>query len=111
MSRLLILTQPEIVAGFHLAGVDALAAGEAGAAEAQIMRWLEAGEQGLLAIDVTLYEGLSEGLRQRLLQNDQLPLLVLPDGKPASIASSSRQRLAELIRQAIGFHITFQEAS
>lgn len=111
MSRLLILTRPDSVAGFHLAGVDAVAANDAAAAEAQILRWLAAGEQGLLAVDESLYGEFGDSFRKRLLNNAQLPLLILPDGRPVGATITSRQRLAELIREAIGFHITFQEAS
>ena len=109
MSRLFILTQPEIVSGFHLAGVDAQAAESAAEAQAQIERWLAAGEQGLLAVDEALFTGFDPAFARQLQSGDQLPVIVLPGGRPVGPESSGRQHIADLIREAIGFHITFQD--
>ena len=108
MSRLLIVTQPSLVTGFHLAGVDAFAAASASEAQTLINGWLEAGEAGLLAIDETLLAGFDDAFRQRLTASEQLHHLALPDGNPADITASGRHRIAALLRQALGFHITFR---
>jgi hypothetical protein len=34
--------------------------------------------------------------------------LPIPDGQPLRPGTSQRQRIAEMIRRAIGFHITFR---
>jgi vacuolar-type H+-ATPase subunit F/Vma7 len=109
MKRLFILTQPETVSGFHLAGIDAYAADTAAKAQSQIEKWLAAGEQGLLAVDETLFIAFDPTFQKRLTSGDQLPVLVLPSGRPIGSEITGRQHIADLIRQAIGFHITFQD--
>ncbi|MCB8945479.1 MAG: hypothetical protein H6658_17150 [Ardenticatenaceae bacterium] len=108
MSRLLIITQPGLVTGFHLAGVDAFAAYTASEAQKLVAGWLEAGEAGLLAIDEALLAGFDETFLQRLTASERLHHLALPDGDPAGITASGRHHIAALLRQALGFHITFR---
>jgi vacuolar-type H+-ATPase subunit F/Vma7 len=107
MSRLLVVTRPDLVAGFHLAGVNAFAAEDAAAAQKVIARWLDTGETGLLAVDEDFAANFDAAFRQRLAAAGQLPYLALPSGQPGPWKSSGRGRIAELLRQAIGFHITF----
>ncbi|MFZ0545979.1 MAG: V-type ATP synthase subunit F [Candidatus Promineifilaceae bacterium] len=109
MSRLFIVTQPETVSGFHLAGVDAYAAENVPKARSQIEKWLAAGEQGLLAVEQTLFNQFDPAFQKRLLSGDQLPVVVLPDGNPVGPEKTGRQHIADLIRNAIGFHITFRD--
>jgi vacuolar-type H+-ATPase subunit F/Vma7 len=110
MSRLLIVTLPETVSGFHLAGIDAFAAESPAAAQSQIEKWLAAGEQGLLAVDESLFTGFDPLFAKRLAANDRLPVIRLPNGRPVGPERSGRQHIADLIREAIGFHITFQDS-
>jgi vacuolar-type H+-ATPase subunit F/Vma7 len=109
MSRLFIITPPETVSGFHLAGIDAHAANDAETAKTQIKKWLAAGEKGLLAIDADLYAGFDPVFQDRLNAGGQLPVIVLPNGRPVGPEKTGRQQIADLIREAIGFHITFQD--
>lgn len=121
MSRLLIITHPTLVAGFQLAGVDAFGAADAAAAQQLVARWLETGETGLLAIDEELLAGFDPSLLQRLAAADgrnsgssqkpvsSLPYLALPRGRQAESGSAGRQRIAEWLRQTIGFHITLHD--
>jgi vacuolar-type H+-ATPase subunit F/Vma7 len=109
MSRLFIVTLPETVTGFHLAGIDAYSAGSAVQAQSQIEKWLAAGEQGLLAVDESLYVQFDPAFQKRLSGGDRLPLIVMPSGRPVGPEITGRQHIADLIREAIGFHITFQD--
>ncbi len=108
MSRLLVVTRPSLVPGFHLAGVEAFAAEDAEAAQRLITEWLETNEAGLLAVDDGLLTGFDTTFRRRLEAADQLPHLAIPGGEPLGPAGSRRRQIAELIRRAIGFHITFR---
>jgi vacuolar-type H+-ATPase subunit F/Vma7 len=108
MSRLLVVTRPGLVAGFHLAGVDAFGAEDARAAQKLIARWLDMGERGLLAIDESLLAGLDPAFRQRLSRAEQLLYLALPGGDPESTSLNGRHYISALLRQALGFHITFR---
>jgi len=108
MSRLLVVTRPSLASGFRLAGVEAFPAEDGEEAQAMIAEWLEAGETGLLAIDDGLLASFDLAFRRRLEAADRLPYLAIPGGEPLGPAVSRRRRIAELIRKAIGFHITFQ---
>jgi vacuolar-type H+-ATPase subunit F/Vma7 len=108
MSRLLVLTRPTLVHGFHLAGVDAYAAEDAEAAQELIEGWLESSEEGLLAIDENLLSRIEPGLRMRLGAAAHLPHLAIPSTGESGPGVSRRRRIADTIRRAIGFHITFK---
>jgi vacuolar-type H+-ATPase subunit F/Vma7 len=108
MSRLLVVARPSLVTGFQLAGVEAFAAEDTESAEELIARWLDAGETGLIAVDDELLAGFSPAFRRKLETADGLPHLAIPSGEPRGPEGARRRRIAELIRRAIGFHITFQ---
>ncbi len=108
MSRLLVVTRPTLVCGFHLAGVEAFLAEDAEEAEDIVARWLDSGESGLIAIDDGLIAGFDPAFRRRLEAAEHMPHLAIPGGEPLAPGASRRRRIAELIRRAVGFHITFQ---
>ena len=108
MSHLLVVTRPDLVTGFHLAGVDALAAEDAERAQALVGDWLDTGEEGLVAIDEDLLAHMEPAFLKRLQASKHLLYLAIPDGQPLSSGASQQQRIAEMIRRAIGFHITFR---
>jgi vacuolar-type H+-ATPase subunit F/Vma7 len=116
MSRLLVVTRPELVPGFQLAGVDAYAARDVETAQELIETWLSSDEEILLAIDDGLAGRMDPSFIRRLDMADKVPYLVIPGGRPLGREASRRYQIAEMIRRAIGVHITFkgedrQEAS
>ncbi len=108
MSRLLIITRPSLVPGFQLAGVDARSAEDVETAQELITKWLETGETGLLAIDDGLLELMDPALLKRLETSDHLPYMAIPGGQPVGPETSRRYRITQMIKRAIGFHITFK---
>lgn len=108
MSSLLILTRPSLVSGFHLAGVEAWAPEDVEAAQELLNGWLENNQENLLAIDDGLFDQLNTNLVKRLEESQTLHYIVIPGGKPLGAEASRWHRVAELIRHAIGFHITFK---
>jgi vacuolar-type H+-ATPase subunit F/Vma7 len=108
MSRLLVITRPALVHGFHLAGVDAYSAEDVESAQELIESWLVAGESGLLAIDDGLLERMDPAFVRRIETSDQMPFLAIPGGQPLGHETSRKHRIARMIRRAIGFHITFK---
>ena len=108
MGRLLVITQPALAPGFQLAGVETYAVNDSASAQRLIAGWLDEGEAGLLAIDEDLFDGFDTVFRRRLEASDQLPYIALPNGLPVSSTASPRSHLIDLIRRAVGFHITFQ---
>jgi len=108
MSQLYVITRPDLVPGFQLAGVDAHAAEDAERAQELISGWLDSGEGGLIAIDDGLLEHMEANFLKRLATSGNLFYLPIPGGRPLGPEASQRNRIAALIRNAIGFHITFK---
>lgn len=108
MSRLLIVTRPALVPGFQLCGVEVYGTEDVESAQDLIASWLESDEVNLLAIDDGLMARMDPALAKRLETAEQLPYLVIPGGQPLGPEYSRSHRVAEMIRLAIGFHITFK---
>jgi vacuolar-type H+-ATPase subunit F/Vma7 len=108
MSRLIVLTRPELVPGFQLAGVDAYGAEDVETAQEQIEAWWIAGEAGLLAIDDGLLEKMDPVFVKRMDTFENILYVAIPAGAPLGTEASRRFRIAEMIRRAIGFQITFK---
>lgn len=108
MSRLLIVTRPSLVPGFRLAGVKAYGAEDVESAQELINDWLKAGEVGLLAIDDGLMEHMDPSFIKQLKASEKLPYLAIPSGGSLGSEFSRMHRITEMIRRAIGFHITFK---
>lgn len=108
MSRLLVITRPELLTGFALAGVEAFAAPDVETAVELIEGWLSSGEDALLAIDDSLLAGMDARTLHRLEAAEHLPFLAIPNGVGAAQAVFRRKRISELTRRAIGFHSVFK---
>ena len=70
--------------------------------------WMAAGEEGLLAIDDGLLERMDPAFVKWMGSAERMPFLVIPGGEPLGSEASRKYRIAEMIRRAIGFHITFK---
>ncbi len=106
MSRLLILTTRNLAVGYRLAGAATVEVASAGQAAAALEDLL-AGEDGVIAVHAPYFDTLPRPLRQRL-DSLRVPLVVpLPAGTATEPVGDRRQRLLELLRQAIGYQITF----
>ncbi len=108
MSRLLVITRPALVTGFQLAGVETYGPEDVEAAQDLINTWLASSEVNLLAIDDGLLAQMDPAFVKRLESAEQLPYISIPGGQPLGPEISRRYRIAEIIRRAIGFHITFK---
>lgn len=108
MSRLLVVTRPELVTGFSLAGIEAFAAPDVETAVEMIAGWLTAGESGLLAVDDALLAKMEAKFLRRLESAEQMPFLAIPGGEGAGEAMYRHRRISDLTRRAIGFHSIFK---
>lgn len=108
MSRLLVIIRPELVTGFHLAGVEAYPAADVESAVEIIEGLFAAGETCLLAVDDGLLANMDPRLIRRLEATDHLPFIAIPGGFGADEIVFRRQRISEFTRQAIGFHSVFK---
>ena len=106
--RLLVLTRPALVPGFHLAGVEAYGAEDVETAQEMVTAWLDSGEVALLAIDDGLMAGISPIVAARLQASESLLHMVIPGGRALGIEATRKYRIAQTIRRAIGFHISFK---
>jgi vacuolar-type H+-ATPase subunit F/Vma7 len=108
MSRLLVVTRPELVDGFSLAGVEAYGAPDVETAVELIEGWLKTGESGLLAVDDALLAGMDPRFVRRLDAAERMPFLAIPGGEGAGEAVYRHRRISELTRRAVGFHSIFK---
>jgi vacuolar-type H+-ATPase subunit F/Vma7 len=108
MSRLMVIVRPELTAGFQLAGVSVYGSRTVDTAEDLIHKWLDVGESGLVAIDDGLLEYMEGPLLRRLKASEKLLYIAIPGGWALGPQVSTRDRIAALIRQAIGVYITFK---
>lgn len=108
MSEVFVVIRPELLPGFQLAGVEAYPAEDVETMEEMLNGWLDEGRSGLAAIDDGLIANMSPGLRRRLDRSGSLFHIAIPGGEPLGEAYTRQQRLANMIRRAIGFQITFE---
>ena len=109
MSRFIVLTQPELVNGFLLSGVETYAVEHVDLAESKISGWLKETQPTLLAIDEEIYTNIRTSLRRRIDQTQNLFLMAIPKTIYQPSHEKWEQQIADRIRQAIGVHITFKE--
>ena len=107
MGRLVVITTPDIALGFQLAGVETFAVEGATQAEAVLRTLLEGGEASLIAVRQELLQAIDPRLRRQLDTSSSPVVMAIPGGTPTHPREEHRHRIAELIRRAIGFHITF----
>ena len=106
MSRLLVLTTRELAAGYRLAGVTVLEVASSDDAATQLEDLLER-EDGVIAVHAPFFHGFPGPVRRRLAAR-LTPLVVpLPAGMTDAQAGDRRTRLLEMLRQAVGYEITF----
>ena len=106
MSRLLVLTTPELAPGYRLAGAAAFEVTSPEEASSRLEELL-LHELGVIAVHEPYFHALDRTLRTRL---DALraPLVVpLPAGASAEGAGDRRERLLKMLWQAVGYNITF----
>lgn len=106
MSRLLVLTTRDLSVGYRLAGATTIEVGSTAQASATLEELLDS-ENGVIAVHAPYFDALPRPLRRRL-ESLRTPLVVpLPAGTATEPTGDRRQRLMELLRQAIGYEITF----
>ena len=106
MSRLLVLTTPELAPGYRLAGAFALEVSSPEETSSRLEEVLPH-ESGVVAVHEPYFEALGRPLRARL-DALQAPLVVpLPAGAGAADAGERRDRLLQMLWQAVGYEITF----
>jgi vacuolar-type H+-ATPase subunit F/Vma7 len=108
MSRLIVITNPDLAPGFCLAGVDVYPVEFNEEAQQVVCELLETGEAGLLAIDRGFVENLTPEILKSLEISETLHYLAIPGIDTADSSSYRRRRISELARRVIGFYSVFK---
>jgi vacuolar-type H+-ATPase subunit F/Vma7 len=111
MGRLMVVTTPDLVPGFQLAGVETFAVENVDQAESILGELLSGDEAGLIVVRQGLLEAMGARLQRQVQHSFRPVVIAIPGGMPTTTASGRRHRyISELIRRAIGFRITFGSA-
>ena len=107
MGRLMVITTPDLAPGFQLAGVETFAVAQVEQAEEILKRLLNGDEASLIVVRRGLLQAMSPRLLRQIESSYRPVVMAIPGGVPAHPGEERRHYIAELIRRAIGFHITF----
>lgn len=106
--RLVVLTTTELAPGYRLAGVATLAAGTGPEAAELLSELVDGGEQGIIAVYEPFLRELEPRWRRTLEESMEPIVVALPAGEARVGASERRERLMRLLRQTVGYQITFE---
>ncbi|MCL5951934.1 MAG: hypothetical protein M1132_09465 [Chloroflexi bacterium] len=109
MAKLTVVTNPTLAPGFRLAGVDVIAADSQEGARNALIRLLDEGEAGIIAIDAPFLSGLDYATARRIEEMVKPVVVSLPPGGEVLPEQRRSRQIAELIRRAIGIRMTFRE--
>ena len=103
----MVITTPDLAPGFRLAGVETFAVESPDKAERVLRELLEGDEASLIAVRQDLLRSIDPRLRRQVETSYRPLVMLIPGGTPASPGEGRQRYIAELIRRAVGFHITF----
>jgi vacuolar-type H+-ATPase subunit F/Vma7 len=108
MSRLIVLTTPDIVPGYRLAGASTVPVVSTEEAASELLSLVdERGERGVIAIHEPFHLALDRDLRRRFDETTEPLVVPLPAGEPGEGDGGRRERLVKMLWQAVGYEITF----
>ncbi len=109
MAKLTVITNPALAPGFRLAGVEVIAAESQERARNALVRLLDEGEAGIIAIDAPYFSTLDYATARRVEELVKPVVVSLPVGAELLPEQRRSRQIAELIRRAIGIRMTFRE--
>lgn len=109
MARLTVITNPTLAPGFRLAGVEVIAVESHASAHTALVRLLDEGDAGIIAIDEPFLSALDYATARRIEEMVKPVVVSLPVGADVLPEQRRSRQIAELIRRAIGIRITFRE--
>ena len=108
MSRLIVLTTPELAAGYRLAGATTVPVASPQEAEAAVRRLVDGeGERGVIAVHEPYHARLGGELRRRFDEMLEPLVVPLPEGAGTEAEGGRRERLLRMLWHAVGYEIAF----
>jgi vacuolar-type H+-ATPase subunit F/Vma7 len=89
--------------------VDSYAAATTAEARKVLLKLMEDLEVGIVAIDAAHLNALDQSTRKRVSESPMPVVVALPSGLPTAAGERPSEQIAEIIRRAIGFRISFKE--
>jgi vacuolar-type H+-ATPase subunit F/Vma7 len=109
VAKLTIITNPSLAPGFRLAGVEVVVAQDGVQAREALVRLINEGEAGIIAMDAPYFSALDSATAQRIEELVKPVVVSLPVGTATAPEQRRSRQIAELIRRAIGIRMTFRE--
>ncbi len=109
MAQLTVITNPSLAPGFRLSGVDVIAVDTDERARDALVRLLDEGEAGIIAMDAPYFSTLDYATARRIEEMVKPVVVSLPVGADVLPEHRRSRQIAELIRRAIGIRMTFRE--
>jgi len=108
MSRLVVLTTPELAPGYRLAGAATIPVASPEGAAAELRELVDTrGEKGVIAVHEPYHDRLDRKLRERFDETSEPLVVPLPSGEGAEGTGGRRGRLLQMLWQAVGYEISF----
>lgn len=108
MSRLIVLTTPDLAPGYALAGAATVPVGSKEEAATELLSLVDVhGERGVIAVHEPFHAGLDKEIRRRFDETTEPLVVPLPAGEPGGGDGGRRERLMKMLWQAVGYEITF----
>ena len=107
MTRLVVVTTPELASGFRLGGARAIAAESAEDAARALASIFAGGEAAVVAVHEPFLAAIEPALRRRCEESVAPVVVALPAGAGGAREGARRARLAEILERAVGYRIRF----
>jgi vacuolar-type H+-ATPase subunit F/Vma7 len=107
MGRLIVITTSDLAPGFELAGVDTFTVDGPKGAQSLLHEFLEQAQPDLIAVRSDLIEDMDLQLQRRVDRSHRPVVIAIPGGTPSMPGQGRQRDIADLIRRAVGFQITF----
>jgi len=109
MAKVAVISQPALAAGFALVGVDAYPVTSAAEAKKLLTALMRESDVGIVAVDAGYFAAFDEVTRRSARESHRPVIVALPSGVPTAAGERPSEQIAEIIRRAIGFRISFKE--
>ena len=108
MYRLIVITDDEVADGFRLSGVDVVAVASSDEARVVVTELMDDSEVGIIGLDTRFELGIDARLQRKIDSVYRPVVVMLPLGDDLNADVGASERLARMIRRAVGFDVTLK---